>query len=146
MVATAASVLVAAVIVTTRPTEEEAAIRGTVETFWNAVGHDGEKACQQLSGDAQARYARHEHDASCAHAAANADAADPAGPRDYRFLPTDIYDFGAADFGPDHEWAVVPSKFESGGEKFAAAFYPPIQLKEADSHWVIDSLNWFYEY
>ena len=110
----------------------------------------GEKACLQLSREAQASLMRHEDKGSCARAAESAARPDI----------TD-YDLGATRFGPDNKSARVPSimspeyledvvgdldleELAPPGISYSALF-PPIPLEEGDGHWRITGLDWYLD-
>jgi hypothetical protein len=134
--AAVASVLVAAVIVTARPTEDERGVEDTVKAFLSAVGHDGEQACLLLAREAQARLIRRARETSCARAAETTTV-----DRELASIPGSFYDFDAIHFGAEHRWARV---FDTTGEVIGRAFFPPIYLEQGDGHWVIANLGWLY--
>jgi hypothetical protein len=136
---TAAAVAVGLLLAAAHPTKDEQAVRAAVEEFLAAVGHDGEAACLRLSREAQERLIRHEDGTTCARAAENGDLERLA-------LDAVFFDYGAIEFGPEHKWASVPSEFYDTGDEFDfGELYPPIGLEQADGHWVITSLRWFFE-
>ena len=120
----------------------ERAIENTVDTFVDAIGHDGERACLQLSREAQAELKRLEDASSCELAAES-----------FSQPVVVMADFDAIRFGPDNESAIVPSGIDPeefpqlrlGSTGFADIF-PPIPLEEGDGRWRITGLDWFFEW
>lgn len=119
----------------------ERAVENTVQTFVDAIGHDGERACLQLSREAQAELKRHEDASSCELAAEGVS------------QPAVFWaDFDAIRFGPDNESARVPSAIdpedfaEDLGVESLGFTFPPIPLEEGDGRWRITRLDWFFEW
>jgi hypothetical protein len=104
----------------------------TVRAFLAAAGHDGKKACLQLSREAQDELKRREDTATCEHAA---DSTVPHPDTASQF------DFGAIRFAPDEESARIPSASEVRSEQALS----PIPLEGGDGHWRITELDWYFD-
>jgi hypothetical protein len=145
VLATLAAIAVGVLITRPSDSSDEHAVETTVQTFLDAIGHDGEKACLQLSREAQAELKRHEDANSCERAA------ESVGQRDVL-----LFDFNAIRFGPENQSARIPPLFNAediedivgdvGGESIGlGALFPPIRLEQGDGRWRITRLDWYFE-
>ena len=127
-----------------RPSEDELAVERTVDAFLSAVGHNGAKACLRLTREAQARLTKRAHERSCPRAA------ERTVPAESSLVSAAEYDFGAIRWGPDHDWARVPSVVSDLPDLPAGLFgqdlFAPIYLEQGDGRWAIASLEWYFEY